>query len=94
MTRFVDFNLKLAVVEELMYGDSPKLAQWSLEDTLRAQGFGGDLWEYSADTYWDQIVPEARTYFENLELSPALLATVEQLIFDGACQIYFECCPH
>ncbi|MFE6857656.1 DUF6892 domain-containing protein [Nocardia sp. NPDC057668] len=94
MTRFVDFNLKLAVIEALMYEGSPKLEPWSLETTLSAQGFDGDLWEYSADNYWDQVVPEAKTYFEELELPAELLAEVEQLIFDGGCQIYFDCCPH
>ncbi|MEV0684847.1 hypothetical protein AB0I35_13380 [Nocardia sp. NPDC050378] len=94
MTTFVDFNLKLAVIEELMYSEAPKLEPWSLEDTLKAQGFDGDLWEYSVDNYFDQIVPEAKAYFENLELSTELLAGVEQLIFDGGCQVYFQCCPH
>lgn len=94
VTTFVDFNLKLAVIEELMYGESPKLAPWSLSDAMRAKGFDGDLWEYSADNYWDQVVPEARTYFEGLEISADLLGGVEQLIFDGGCQVYFECCPH
>ncbi|MFD3508000.1 DUF6892 domain-containing protein [Nocardia sp. NPDC058666] len=94
MTKFVDFNLKLAVIEELMYGESPKLEPWSLEETLEAQGFDGDLWEYSADNYYDQVMPEAQTYFESLELSAELLAGIEQLIFDGGCQVYAECCPH
>lgn len=90
----MDFNLKLAVIEELMYGESPKLAPWSLADTLKAQGFEGDLWEYSADKYWDQVMPEAQAHFESLELSAELLEGIEQLIFDGGCQVYFECCPH
>ncbi|MFF2082761.1 DUF6892 domain-containing protein [Nocardia sp. NPDC058176] len=94
MTTFVDFNLKLAVVEELMYGESPKLAPWSLEDTLVAQGFDGDLWGYSTDNYFDQVMPEARAHFESLELSAELLAGIEQLIFDGGSRIYAECCPH
>lgn len=94
MTRFVDFNLKLAVIEELMYGASAKLAPWSLADTLKAQGFDGDLWKYSAQNYYDQVMPEAQAYFESLELSTELLGGVEQLIFDGGCQVYAECCPH
>lgn len=94
MSKFVDFSLKLAVIEELMYSESPKLAPWSLEDTLEARGFDGDLWEYSFDKYHDQVMPEARTYFESLELPTDLLTGVEQLIFDGGCQVYFECCPH
>ncbi|MEV0465668.1 hypothetical protein AB0I30_29825 [Nocardia tengchongensis] len=59
MTEFMDFNLKLAVIEELMYGEDPKLAPWSLEETLAAQGFSGDLWQYSFDNFPDQVVPEA-----------------------------------
>ncbi|MFE3028790.1 DUF6892 domain-containing protein [Nocardia tengchongensis] len=94
MTEFVDFNLKLAVIEELMYGEDPKLAPWSLEETLAAQGFSGDLWQYSFDNFPDQVVPEARAYFESLELPADLLAGVHQLNFDGGCQVYFECCPH
>ncbi|MEU4418657.1 DUF6892 domain-containing protein [Nocardia salmonicida] len=94
MTKFVDFNLKLAVIEELMYSQSPKLEPWSLEKTLEAQGFDGDLWEYSADNYYDQVMPQAQAYFESLELSAELLTGIEQLIFDGGCQVYAECCPH
>ncbi|MFC8041976.1 DUF6892 domain-containing protein [Nocardia sp. NPDC057353] len=94
MNTFVDFNFKLAVIEELMFGEFPKLEPWSLEDTLEARGFDGDLWEWSFDNHRDRVVPEAREYFENLELSPDLLAGVEQLTFDGGCEIYAECCPH
>ncbi|GGK62315.1 DUF6892 domain-containing protein [Nocardia camponoti] len=43
MTKFVDFNLKLAVIEELMYSEFPVLAPWSLRATLEARGFDGDL---------------------------------------------------
>lgn len=94
MTRFVDFSVKLSVIEELMYGDDPKLPPWSLEQALEAVGFTGDLWEYSNDNYFDQVVPEARVYFENLELPAELLGGIEELVFDGGSQVYFECCPH
>ncbi|MFD3746256.1 DUF6892 domain-containing protein [Nocardia sp. NPDC058633] len=94
MTKFVDFNLKLAVIEELMYIESPKLEPWSLEKTLEAQGFDGDLWEYSADNFYDQFMPQAQAYFESLELSAELLTGIEQLAFCGESQVYFECCPH
>ncbi|WP_435831494.1 DUF6892 domain-containing protein [Nocardia aurea] len=67
---------------------------WSLEDTLKSQGFDGDLWQYSADNYHHQVVPQAQSYFENLEFPTDLSESVEQLIFDGGCQVYFECCPH
>ncbi|WP_109523398.1 MULTISPECIES: DUF6892 domain-containing protein [Nocardia] len=50
VSRFVDFGIKLAVIEELMYTEAPKLALWSLEDTLRARGFDGD-WDGEGDQF-------------------------------------------
>ncbi|MCU1647718.1 MAG: hypothetical protein JWN03_7993 [Nocardia sp.] len=94
MTTFVDFNLKLSVIDVLMYGFHPRLPPWSLERALEARGVTGDLWAYSIDNYPDQIVPEARAYFERLDLPGDLLGGIEELNFDGGCRVYFECCPH
>lgn len=91
---FADFNLKLSVIDVLMYGFHPSLPPWSLTDALEAQGVTGDLWAYSIENYPDQIVPEARAYFESLELPTDLLIGIEELNFDGGCRVYFECCPH
>lgn len=90
---FKDFNVKLAVIEVLMYGREPKLPPWSLDDALRARGITGDIWLYADEHYPDQVVPDARLYFENLDLPTELLGGIRELIFDAACRVYFECSP-
>ncbi|MFC6013325.1 DUF6892 domain-containing protein [Nocardia lasii] len=94
MTVFVDFNVKLLVIDKLMFGESPSLAPWSLKEAMEASGFTGDLWDHSHTHYFDQVMPDAAAYFGNLDLSADVLAGVEELGVDGGLPIYFECCPH
>ncbi|MEZ3181848.1 hypothetical protein KYY02_25190 [Streptomyces pimonensis] len=94
MAAFKDFNFKLVVVEQLMYIDEKLTPRFSLADLLKEKGLGDDPWEYAQQhglAY--QVVPEARSYFEALEISDDLLADVEELCMDGGNQVYQECAP-
>jgi hypothetical protein len=86
---FRDFNFKLVVVEKLMYEDQVLTPAFRFADLVP-----GDAWQYVYDrglAY--QVQPEARAYFEALEISPDLLATVDELVLDGGLQVYHECAP-
>jgi hypothetical protein len=87
---FRDFNFKLVVVEKLMYEDQVLTPPFRFADLVP----GGDAWQYAYDrglAY--RIQPEARAYFEALEISPELLATVDELVLDGGLRVYQECAP-
>jgi hypothetical protein len=90
MAEFTDFNLKLIVVEQLMYTDRKLTPPFRIADVLGV----ADPWDH---TYRrglaHQVVPEARAYFESLEIGAELLATVEKLVMDGGLRVYQECAP-
>ncbi|MFC5956144.1 DUF6892 domain-containing protein [Streptomyces pratens] len=94
MARFKDFNFKLVVIEQLMYIDEKLTPRVSLADLLKEKGLGDDPWTYAREhdlAY--KVVPEARAYFESLEIGDELLAGVEELCMDGGNQVYQECAP-
>ncbi|MGW7052319.1 DUF6892 domain-containing protein [Streptomyces sp. NPDC054887] len=93
MTAFKDFNFKLLVVEKLMYWDGTLGPEFSLEEHMRARGVA-DLHAYVEENELEYtVLDEARAYFEGLEISDELLATVGELTFDGGNQAFMECAP-
>lgn len=93
MTAFRDFNFKLLVVEQLMYWDKTLTPEFSLEEHMRARGIE-DLNAYVEENGLEYtVLDEARAYFEDLEIPAELLATVEELTFDGGHQVFMECAP-
>ncbi|MET9957336.1 hypothetical protein ABZ135_38070 [Streptomyces sp. NPDC006339] len=93
MTVFRDFNFKLLVVEKLMYWDETLSPAFSLREHMRARGVE-DLDAYVAEHKLEYtVLDEARTYFEQLEIPNELLATVDELTFDGGHQVFMECAP-
>ncbi|MEU0991233.1 DUF6892 domain-containing protein [Streptomyces sp. NPDC005953] len=90
MTTFTDFNFKLLVVEQLMYSDETLTPKFHLAERLGVDNpFGYAVEKDLAYT----VLPEARTFFEALEISDELLASVEVLIADGGNEVYNECAP-
>ncbi|ALC25126.1 DUF6892 domain-containing protein [Streptomyces pristinaespiralis] len=93
MTAFRDFNFKLLVVEQLMYWDKTLTPEFSLREHMRARGVE-DLDAYVEEKELEYtVLDEARAYFEALEIPAELLATVEELTFDGGHQAFMECAP-
>lgn len=87
---FKDFAFKLVVVEKLMYLDGTLTPRFRIAEALAV----GDPWQHAYDrglAY--QVLPEARAYFEALEIPAGLLATVGELVMDGGLQVYQECAP-
>ncbi|MFE6889708.1 DUF6892 domain-containing protein [Streptomyces sp. NPDC057694] len=94
MATFTDFNLKLVVVEQLMYTDGTLTPVFRIAELLKERGLGDDPWTYAYDhdlAY--KVVPEARAHFEALEISEELLASVRELVMDGGLRVYQECAP-
>ncbi|NOU72499.1 hypothetical protein GC098_13860 [Paenibacillus sp. LMG 31458] len=86
---FKDFNFKLVVIEELMY------RQNILEPAFDLYAFVADYLERDINIEDEgyEIIPEAKTYFEELVLTSDHLAHVKELIFDGGLQIYTQIVP-
>lgn len=93
MTVFSDFNFKLLVIEQLMYWDETLSPAFSLREHMRARGVDDLDAHVAANELEYTILPEARAYFQELEIPADLLATVEELTFDGGHQVFMECAP-
>ncbi|MFJ1899108.1 MULTISPECIES: DUF6892 domain-containing protein [unclassified Streptomyces] len=98
MTRFTDFNFKLLVIEKLMYDTETLGPEFNLGAHLVELGLmrwdGDPAYTYSRENGLAfKVVPLARDYFEALEISPELLATVEELLLDGGHRVYQQCSP-
>lgn len=93
MPAFRDFNFKLLVIEQLMYSEKTLTPAFRIADCLKAKGID-DPQGYAYENNLDHtVLAEARAHFEALEISTALLATVEELTLDGGLQVYQECSP-
>ncbi|MFD9736730.1 DUF6892 domain-containing protein [Umezawaea sp. NPDC059074] len=94
MADFQDFNLKLVVVDKLMYVDGTLTPRFDIAELLRDKGLGNDPWMYAYDNDLAyQVLPQARDHFEALEIGDDLLAGVEELVMDGGLRVYAECSP-
>lgn len=93
MAVFRDFNFKLLVIEKLMYWDRTLTPVFSIEERMEARGIT-DLQSHVFDNDLAfTVLDESRTFFEELEISEELLASVDALVVDGGHQVYFECSP-
>ena len=87
--QFIDFNFKLAVIQELMYNCEllkPKFSvfEFAKKYTKRAIGLHGEPYE---------PIPEVVAYFEQLEIDPLLALQVTELYQDGGNEIYVNLFP-
>ncbi|MFC9247681.1 DUF6892 domain-containing protein [Streptomyces sp. NPDC057136] len=73
-----------------MYSDETLTPKFNLAERLGVD----DAFSYAVDNNLDDVVlEEACTYFEALQISDELLATVDRLDADGGNIVYNECCP-
>ncbi|MFB7936157.1 DUF6892 domain-containing protein [Streptomyces sp. NPDC127049] len=93
MTRFHDFNLKLLVIEELMYTAGTLLPVYDVHARLAEKGIGDAASHVLENGLDEQVLPESREYFEALEIPAELLATVEELCFDAGTDVFHHCAP-
>ncbi|MEV6259480.1 hypothetical protein AB0M42_01745 [Streptomyces sp. NPDC051784] len=93
MAQFKDFNFKLLVIEKLMYEDETLTPAFSIDERMRDRGITDTVgYVYEHDLAY-KVLDESRAYFEQLEISDELLASVEELLLDGGHQVYYECSP-
>ncbi|MFE3513797.1 DUF6892 domain-containing protein [Streptomyces sp. NPDC059166] len=93
MAQFKDFNFKLLVVEKLMYEDETLTPAFSIDERMRDRGITDTVtYVYDNDLAFS-VLEESRAYFEQLEISDELLASVDELLLDGGHQVYYECSP-
>ncbi|MET8971528.1 DUF6892 domain-containing protein [Streptomyces hydrogenans] len=93
MSQFRDFNLKLLVIEELMYSAGTLLPVYDLGEVLAARGIGDPASYVLENGLHEEVLPEPRAYFEALEIPAELLATVEELCFDAGTDVFRHCAP-
>lgn len=91
MSTFSDFNFKLAVINKLMYEEETLLPKFDVATHLDV----ADPWKHAVDREDGaaEMVPECRTYFEELVISAELLASIEEIEFEGGAEIYQHVAP-
>lgn len=93
MADFKDFNFKLLVIEKLMYDDETLTPAYDIDERMRARGIGDAVTYVYEQGLAYTVLDESRAYFEQLEISDELLATVEELLIDGGHRVYYHCSP-
>ncbi|WP_030749664.1 DUF6892 domain-containing protein [Streptomyces griseus] len=93
MARFHDFNLKLLVIDVLMYQDGTLLPVYDLGARMAERGIGDPTSHVLENGLAEEVLPESREYFEALEIPAELLATVEELCFDAGADVFRHCAP-
>lgn len=87
--KFMNFNFKLAVVQELMYNQHLITPEFNVHD------FASDYTkrEIDPDSEAYEIIPEVKKWFKDLPVSADLADRVESLYLDGGNDIYLQVCP-
>lgn len=93
MSQFRDFNLKLLVLEELMYAVEPLLPAYDLGSRMAERGIRDPASYVLKNGLHEEVLPESRAYFEALEIPAELLARVEELCFDAGAEVFRHCAP-
>ncbi|NKC18914.1 DUF6892 domain-containing protein [Pseudoalteromonas galatheae] len=88
-SQFDDFNLKLLVINELMYVQETLTPKFILRDFVQEY----DHREISLSRVYD-IIPEAANYMKGIYIPPTLLETITELTYDGANEIYEHLIPY
>ncbi|MGZ0149213.1 DUF6892 domain-containing protein [Kribbella sp. WER1] len=86
---FTDLNLKLAVIDELMYQQEVVEPKFSLAEFLR--WYEGREIDLAAEG--GAPVPEALAWFERLEIDATLAGRVRNLVVDAGNEIYGQIAP-
>lgn len=93
MAAFRDFNLKLIVIDKLMYVQQTLTPAFDIHERLQARGIDDAADYVFRNDLDEEVLDESRAYFEQLEISDELLATVEELCFDAGTTVFEHCAP-
>lgn len=88
-TNFQDINLKLCVIQELMY--TQKLIEPLFDIYKFVESYKERKINIDEEGY--EIIPEALDYFKTLEIPTELLTQVTEICQDGGDDIYMQICP-
>ncbi len=86
---FTDFNFKLAILNELMFGENPQLEPFKLSEFVSSyseRNIDIDLEGYDP-------MPEVVRYFEAYEVDEKYAPSITSLYLDGGNDIYLEIAP-
>ena len=86
---FEHLPFKLAVVQELMYGQGLLKPEFDVHDFARDYAAR----EIDPDDYYDEMIPEVEAWFAALPIEKSLAAHVQRLYFDGGNDIYLQLIP-
>ncbi|MFL9680475.1 DUF6892 domain-containing protein [Streptomyces sp. KL110A] len=93
MAAFRDFNLKLVVIDVLMYRQDLLTPAFDLDARMRERGIDIPAVYVLENDIDDEVLDESRTFFEELVIGDELLAGVDTLCFDAGQEIYRQCAP-
>ncbi|MFB7425268.1 hypothetical protein ACFC0K_18515 [Streptomyces hydrogenans] len=93
MAAFRDFNLKLVVIDVLMYRQDLLTPAFDLDARMRQRGIDIPAVYVLENDIDDEVLDESRTFFEELVIGDELLAGVDTLCFDAGQEIYRQCAP-
>ncbi|MFJ3615074.1 DUF6892 domain-containing protein [Streptomyces hydrogenans] len=93
MAAFRDFNLKLVVIDVLMYRQDLLTPAFDLDARMRERGIDIPAVYVLENGIDDEVLDESRTFFEELVIGDELLAGVDTLCFDAGQEIYRQCAP-
>ncbi|WP_306311029.1 DUF6892 domain-containing protein [Streptomyces hydrogenans] len=93
MAAFRDFNLKLVVIDVLMYRQDLLTPAFDRDARMRERGIDIPAVYVLENDIDDEVLDESRTFFEELVIGDELLAGVDTLCFDAGQEIYRQCAP-
>lgn len=85
-----NFNLKLMVINKLMYEDEVLLPKFDIYKFVEEY----DKRTIDIENEGYEIIPEVKTYFKNLKIPPILLSDITELYADGGDSIYSQLMPY
>lgn len=95
---FSDFNFKLAVIQRLMYDENVITPTFNIATFIEKtrglkSGEGSEILDEQYMKNGEILVPEAKKYFENLEITASMVQHISELFSDGGDPIYQQIIP-
>jgi len=87
---FVDFNFKLAIIEELMYSKELLKPKFDVFEFAKIY----DKREIDTDEEGYEPIPEVVAYFEKLEIDRKFAEQITEIYMDGGNEIYMNIIPY
>ncbi len=86
---FTDFNFKLAIIQELMFGEEPVLEPFTLSDFVARYSDR----KINTATEGYEPIPEVVAFFEAYEVDASYADQITSLYLDGGNELYHEIAP-